>query len=42
VAAVWLACGRYNEAFWRATDASGTVVSNQLLLRRQKGQLTVT
>lgn len=42
VAAAWLACGRYNPAYWRATNASGTVLANQLFVRRRKAQLTVT
>lgn len=42
LAVAWLACGRYNEAYWRATNTSGTVLSNQLEAICMNGQVAVT
>lgn len=41
LAFAWLACGRWNTAFWRATDDSNSLVSNVFGVERMKGYLTV-
>lgn len=41
IAAMWLACGRWNTSYWRATDASGNVIGNVFTAERMKGTLTV-
>lgn len=41
VAAIWLACGRYNTNYWRPVDASNNLITSGFAVDRMKGTLTV-
>lgn len=41
LAVAWLACGRWNTAYWRATDSSGNVLASAFTAERMKASLVV-